>query len=138
MLAGSAIAASTLTAEDRASVQEWDDVASAWGYDYEIHKAATEDGWNLTLFRILAKTQQETTEADSVTDGAVTLKNTAAAEPPPVTADVAADEASTETDPVETTAVTGDEEEDRSNLPDMPVLLLQHGAYMDATEWVQY
>ena len=78
IMAGNAIAASSLTAEDRASVQEWDDVASAWGYDYEIHKAATEDGWNLTLFRILAKTQQEeeTTETDSVTDGALTLKDT--------------------------------------------------------------
>ena len=58
-----ALVASTALAypsdEERATVQEFDDVMTQWGYDYEMYKVTTEDAWVLTLFRIIGKAGEE-------------------------------------------------------------------------------
>ena len=40
------------TAEERAKVKAWDDLAVQWGYDYEMYQVPTADDWILTMFRI--------------------------------------------------------------------------------------
>ena len=43
------------TAEEREAVEAWDDRAVEYDFDYEIHTPVTEDGWELTLFRITGR-----------------------------------------------------------------------------------
>ena len=38
---------------DTKSFKEWDDIMKSYGRDYQIYKTTTEDGFELTLFRIL-------------------------------------------------------------------------------------
>ena len=38
--------------EQRATVPEWDALATQHGFDYDMYTVVTEDEWNLTLFRI--------------------------------------------------------------------------------------
>ena len=50
MLAVAAVAMPT--AQERAKVKAWDDLAVQWGYDYEMYQVPTADDWILTMFRI--------------------------------------------------------------------------------------
>ena len=49
---------------DRESVKKWDDLAVAWGFDYEMYTVTTEDSWDLTLFRITGKAGEPVVATD--------------------------------------------------------------------------
>lgn len=51
-------------AADRESVKEWDDLAVAWGFDYEMYTVQTDDAWELTLFRITGKVGEPVVTSD--------------------------------------------------------------------------
>lgn len=47
------------SAAERASVQDWDDMAVKYSFDYEIHEAVNEEQWTLTMFRIIGRDGEE-------------------------------------------------------------------------------
>lgn len=53
IIAATSVAYNAPTQEERESVKRWDDTMKYFGRDYEMYKANTDDGWTLTLFRIL-------------------------------------------------------------------------------------
>ena len=40
---------------DRAYYPEWSAALDLYGYDWEVYQVKTEDGWYLSLFRILGR-----------------------------------------------------------------------------------
>ena len=44
--------------EQRATVPEWDALATQHGFDYDMYTVVTEDEWNLTLFRITNRSDE--------------------------------------------------------------------------------
>lgn len=53
ILFGTTHAYTAPTQEQRDAVKAWDDIMTSYKRDYEIHKATTDDDWELTVFRIL-------------------------------------------------------------------------------------
>ena len=53
LLSAATLAYQAPTSAERQRVKEWDDMMTAYGRDYEIHTATTDDQWDLTLFRIM-------------------------------------------------------------------------------------
>ena len=55
VIAATALAFKEPTAAEKESVKMWNDTMEYFGYNYEIHKATTDDDWELTLFRVIPK-----------------------------------------------------------------------------------
>lgn len=59
VIAATALAFKEPTAAEKESVKMWNDTMEYFGYNYEIHKATTDDDWELTLFRVIPKYESE-------------------------------------------------------------------------------